>query len=154
MTDPSIPDAWLAPIRYSDEQSSDLVVYCGDGRFGTAVECFVREGLDLERCARLVIPGGPACLTTEVESQEAAAQFFFLVDALKIERVHLVAHDRCAFYMQRLGVTAAGLRARQVRDLNLVIERLFHERPHVLVEAWIAEVRDQTVAFIPSPIEM
>lgn len=152
MPDSTSP-AWLCPVTYSDKQSTELIVYCGDGRFGSSIECFVSECLGLERCARLVVPGGPACLAGGAppfyaSEDGAAAQFFFLVDALRIKRVHLMAHDRCAFYMQKLGVCEAELRARQVRDLGTVVKRVSNARPKLSVHAWLAEVRDDHVAFL------
>lgn len=151
-------DAWLAPVEYSDEQSTDLIVYCGDGRFGTAIESFAKGRLGLPRCARLVVPGGPVCLAGETPpfyevKTGAAAQFYFLVDALKIQRVHLIAHDRCAFYIQKLEVPEANLRQRQIEDLKKIASRVRHDRPNLAVDSWVAEVRNDTVAFLETPTQ-
>lgn len=156
MTESNTDSAWLAPIGFSDEQSPELVIYCCDGRFGGAFESFIRERLGIQRCARLVVPGGPVCLAGEAPpfyeyENGAAAQFFFLIDALRIERVHLIAHDRCAFYIQKLNVPEPSLRARQIEDLRAIADRIRRERPQVAVDAWIAEVRGDTVAFLPGP---
>ncbi len=148
----------MSPSDYSDDQASELVMYCCDSRFGGPIERFVQDGLGIERCARLVVPGGPVALAGAAppyyeEDDGAAAQFFFLIDALKLKRVHLIQHDRCAFYIQELGVKESDLRDTQIADLGRITARIANARPHLDIRNWVAEVRGDSVAFLEQPVE-
>lgn len=148
----------MSPSDYADEQASELVMYCCDSRFGGPIERFVQDGLGIARCARLVVPGGPVALAGAAapyygEDDGAAAQFFFLIDALKLKRVHLIQHDRCAFYIQELGVSESKLRDQQIADLGRINSRIAEARPQLDIKNWVAEVRGDSVAFLEQPVD-
>lgn len=108
-------------VPYERERIHAAAIYCSDGRVGEHFDDFLQNGLGLPRYDRLALPGGPACLAghTEAHVQETGVveELRFLVDAHKLERVVLIAHQGCAFYLQRLGLPEKHLGAQQTIDL-------------------------------------
>ena len=83
-------------------------IYCSDGRFGEQMDEFLHQGLGLPRYDRLAVPGGPACLSGALsvfwESHSAERQLDFLCHVHKLERLVMIAHEGCAFYLEWLKV--------------------------------------------------
>jgi len=143
---------WRSLTRFRDEPTPDLVVACSDGRFARAFEEFAQTGLGLDRCARLVVPGGPAFLAVDDGDwarRDHARDLLFILDALRIERAHLIQHDLCAYYQQVLGAEPADLGSRQRADLDLAEARLCEARPSVAVRRWRATVEAGAVVVAP-----
>lgn len=122
-------------------------VYCSDGRFGSQVDDLLQNELKLPRYDRLAIPGGAACLTghflTHREEEGVEEQLRFLIAAHKLRRVVLIAHQDCAYYTQRLGVSPAQLERQQREDLEKAIQRVHSLGPQLIVEAFFARKTPQ-----------
>ncbi|RMD63338.1 MAG: hypothetical protein D6824_05450 [Planctomycetota bacterium] len=72
-----------------------------------------------------------------------------MLEALAPKRALLMAHDRCAYYLQALGATAASLRSRQLRDLEQVARRIVAARPAIVVERALLQVSDGQLLAVP-----
>ena len=141
----------LPPMPFNNFESSvpfelarieAAAVYCSDGRFGSQVDDLLQNILQLPRYDRLAVPGGAACLTghflTHREEEGVQEQLRFLIAAHKLRRVVLIAHQDCAYYTQRLGVTPELLERQQRNDLEKAIARVHTLGPHLTVEAYFA----------------
>ncbi len=149
-----LPDTpWRSNAPFTTEAPTrDLIVACSDGRFARSFGDFAARGLGVEKFAQLIVPGGPVFLARDAPPHHttgagAREQINFLIDALSIERVHLIQHDLCAFYLQVVGATPDNLRERQIEDLRVGAERLAAARPNVAIHRWIAGVEGAGVVF-------
>lgn len=128
------------------------VLYCSDGRYGTATERFLHRGLSLERYDRLVFPGGAGSLGSHPAAWRHAEAILeslrFLASEHGLRRVVLVAHGDCGFYLKRLGIPAAEAKKLQLADLGTAAGRIRSCGP-VDVEAWFAEKTADGVRFEP-----
>lgn len=118
---PQIVTSYDSRVPYESQRIHAAAIYCSDGRVGEHFDDFLQNGLSLPRYDRLALPGGPACLAghTEAHVQESGVveELRFLVDAHGLERVVLIAHEGCAFYMSRLGLPEKHLLSQQTIDL-------------------------------------
>lgn len=130
-------------------------VYCSDGRFGEHFDEFVQQTLGLPRYDRLAVPGGAACLAGHAEStreeEAVVAQLQFLIDVHGLERVVLIAHHGCAYYLTHLGVSQSELVAHQQDDLLAAAKRIESMASGLGVECYMASVQDGRVVFTPMP---
>ncbi len=135
---------------YRDEFAHTLVVYCSDGRFAPACEHFVQESLNEVWYDRFVVPGGAGWLRLDVQTVRerdlALGHLSFLIQAHAIQRVLLIAHERCAFY-ERYRVSAETVLAMQIEDLRTAAHLLQGRFPFIQVDAFYAQVTDQQVTF-------
>jgi hypothetical protein len=131
-----------------------VAVYCSDGRFGEAFDDLLQTGLRLPRYDRLAVPGGPACLARHFklyrEEEGVLSQLQFLIDVHRIERVVLIAHEGCAFYLQRLQVSALQLETQQRDDMRKAVARVQSLRQGLQIDAFFARLRGGRVAFEPA----
>ena len=129
------------------------VVYCSDGRFGEQVDDFLRNGLGLSCYGRLVVPGGAACLVghfaAHLEEEGVAGQLKFLVHGHGMQRVVLIAHEDCSYYLRRLKLPSFDLEEDQRNDLVRAAERVRTFAPDLQVDAFFAQIRDRTIRFEP-----
>lgn len=156
---PQTPEITVVPSRavfesnhpYNPERIRAAAIYCSDGRFGDHCDDFLHNCLHLPRCDRLVIPGGPGNLAghfiTYRESEALAQQLEFLIQAHKLERVVLIAHEACAFYIDRLSISANEVTDRQFQDLRKAAERIKGMSSRLAVEAHMAWRRDERIVF-------
>jgi len=117
-------------------------MYCSDGRVGEHFDDFLFNGLSLPRYDRLALPGGPGCLAghekARLEHDSVLDELRFLVEAHELDRVVLIQHEGCAFYLQRLGIDPAGLKARQMMDLSAAAKTIRDELNIAQVEGYYA----------------
>jgi hypothetical protein len=117
-------------------------VYCSDGRYGEQFDEFLQHGLGLPRYDRLAVPGGAACLARHFklyrEEEGVIEQLKFLIDTHGVERVVLIAHQECAFYLDRLGVSPLQLETQQREDMRKAVLRVHTFSPSLRVDAYIA----------------
>src|SRR5262245_56949242 len=109
-------------VRYYPNRIRAAAVYCSDGRFGDQVDELMHTALKLPRYDRLAVPGGAACLASHFETyreeEGVVEQLRFLFQVHSIERVVLIAHEGCAFYLQRLHVSPLQLQSQQHDDIK------------------------------------
>lgn len=133
-------------------------IYCSDGRFGEQMDEFLHQGLRLPRYDRLAVPGGPACLSGALsvfwESHSAERQLDFLCHVHKLERLIMIAHEGCAFYLEWLKVKPEEFAARQLEDVKRAATRVRQTQPTLKVEAYLARRQDAQIWFEPIPIAL
>src|SRR3954453_13448787 len=131
-------------------------IYCSDGRFGEQMDEFLHQGLGLPRYDRLAVPGGPACLSGALsvfwESHSAERQLDFLCHVHKLERLIMIQHEGCAFYLEWLKVKPEEFVARQMEDVKRAATRVAQAQPSLRIDAYLARRRDAHIWFEPIPI--
>jgi hypothetical protein len=114
---------YQSPIPYEATRMHAAAIYCSDGRIGTHFDDFMVHGLGLPRYDRLCLPGGPACLAdhpeANLEEKGVVDELHFLVEVHQLQRVVLIAHEGCAFYSNRLGLSQSQMLDTQTKDLGL-----------------------------------
>lgn len=142
---------YQSQVRYESNRIHAAALYCSDGRLGEHFDDFLQNGLMLPRYDRLCLPGGPACVAghpqAHLEEQGVVDELQFLVEAHKIERVVLIAHQGCAFYATRLDLKEPRLEL--VQKADLVRSAAFVHRVTGLdaIEAYFARLVNGTVCF-------
>ena len=108
-------------VPYHEARIRAAAIYCSDGRVGEHFDDFLQNGLSLPRYDRVALPGGPACLAgheqAHLEEDGVVDELKFLVEVHQLERVVLIAHDNCAFYVERLDLRDRRLELVQRADL-------------------------------------
>jgi hypothetical protein len=126
-------------------------VYCSDGRYGEQFDEFLQHGLRLPRYDRLAVPGGAACLARHFkvyrEEEGVLAQLRFLIEVHRVERVVLIAHEGCAFYLQRLEVSPLQLESQQRDDIRKAVERVQSLGRSLRIDTFFARVSQGRVRF-------
>jgi hypothetical protein len=144
--------SYAARTPFVDGPITDLAVFCSDARFGAQSEEFIAGLLGHSRFDRLVAPGGPACMldwtTVLHEDIETIARLkWFLIENHEIDRVILIAHEGCAYYIIKLGVEPGGLVQKQRSDLGRLACRIRDVKPGLRVDAYLALVDGDRVVF-------
>ena len=145
---------YTSPVRYLDEKIDAAAVYCSDGRFGEHINDFLKTGLSLTRCDRVVLPGGPARLIglgqSSIEKKTVLSELNFLVTAHELDRVVLIQHESCAFYHYHTKLEGDPLRTRQSTDLveaAKVVDAATTRK--ITIEGYHAKPSDKGMDFIP-----
>src|SRR5690349_8067244 len=138
--------SWTSKSPFTHERVGAMAIYCSDGRYNEQFDEFLHEQLKLPRYDRLVIPGGAACLAGHMiahrEEETLADALRFLVDHHGLERVVLIAHAGCGYYIKRLMVNEAKVREVQEEDLRKAAARIGGISGRVKVEGYVASVRE------------
>lgn len=144
-------ETYESPVAYEGERIHAAAVYCSDGRIGDHVDDFLHNGLGLPRYDRLACPGGPVALTGRFagfwECRGVEEQLRFLLQVHDVRQVVLVAHQPCAYYLNRLGVPEAGLEAELHKDLDHAAFAVRRADPGIEVAAFMAWLDGGTVRF-------
>ena len=145
---------YQSPARFAENRIRAAAVYCSDGRFGEHFDDFLHNALELPRYDRLAVPGGAACLAGHFlafrEEEGLTEQLRFLVKVHGIERIVLIAHQDCAFYTERLHVSALQLETQQREDMQTAIRRVGSFGCGLRVDAFFARKQpDGTIRFEP-----
>lgn len=135
---------WRSRGVFETERVGAAAIYCSDGRYNEQFDEFLHEQLGLPRYDRLVVPGGPAALAGHIsayrEEETVTEALRFLIESHRLERVVMIAHAGCGFYLKRLMVSEAMVRRRQEEDLAKAAERVAMVSGRVRVETYIASV--------------
>src|SRR5262245_1175701 len=149
---------FISTIGWDQARIRAASIYCSDGRFGEQMDEFLHQGLGLPRYDRLAVPGGPACLSGALsvfwESHSAERQLDFLCHVHKLERLIMIQHEGCAFYLEWLKVKPEEFAARQLEDVKRAATRVRQAQPTLKVDAFLARRRDTQVWFEPIPIAL
>ena len=157
---PSAPRSggFSSTIGFDPARIRAASIYCSDGRFGEQMDEFLHQGLRLPRYDRLAVPGGPACLSGALsvfwESHSAERQLDFLCHVHKLERLIMIAHEGCAFYLEWLKVKPEEFAARQLDDVKRAATRVRQTQPTLKVEAYLARRQDAQIWFESIPIAL
>ena len=145
-------------IAFDQARIRAASIYCSDGRVGEQMDEFLHQGLGLPRYDRLAVPGGPACLSGALsvfwESHSAERQLDFLCHVHKLERLIMIQHEGCAFYLEWLKVKPEEFAARQLEDLKRAATRVAQAQPSLRIDAFVARRRDAQIWFEPIPIAL
>jgi len=140
-------------MPFDENRIRAAAVYCSDGRFGEHFDDFLHNALKLPRYDRLAVPGGASCLAGHFlahrEEEGMIEQLRFLIKVHGIERVVLVAHQDCAFYLERLRVSPFQLDVRQCEDMRTAAARVRSFAPGLRVDSFFARKHEGgTIQFI------
>ncbi len=145
--------SFVSSVPFTAARIRAASIYCSDGRFGEQIDEFLHQGLGLPRYDRLAVPGGPACFTGALsvfwEGHSGERQLDFLARVHGLERVVLIAHAGCAFYLDALKTRPEELEARQIEDLLKAAARLRLAHPSLSVEMYIARRSAAEIRFEP-----
>ncbi len=130
--------------RFDAERIRAAAVYCSDGRFGEHFDDLLQNALRLPRYDRLAVPGGAACLASHFsayrEEEGVVEQLRFLVQVHGLEQVVLIAHENCAFYGERLGVSPLQIETQQREDMTKAVRRVHSLSRDLAVSAFFARI--------------
>ena len=148
----AIPEsAYTSPIAFEETRPGALAVYCSDGRVAEQFDDFLANSLGLARCDRLVAPGGPAMLAGRLasfwECSGVENQVRFLVEAHRLRRIVLVAHEACAYYLDRLHVAPELVDAAQREDLQKSAAALARLGQDLEIHAYFARRHGTSIYF-------
>ncbi|CAG1008974.1 hypothetical protein PHYC_03636 [Phycisphaerales bacterium] len=136
---------------YNPARIHAAAIYCSDGRVGEHFDDFLHNGLNLPRYDRVALPGGAACLAghqqAHLEEQGVIDELKFLVEVHSLSRVVLIAHEGCAFYTTRLGLTPPRLELMQRADLVRAAAFVHRVTGIDHIEAYFARLKDARIEF-------
>jgi len=145
---PGTGPAYISSEPFESERIHAVALYCSDGRYGEQFDEFLHHCLGLPRYDRLAAPGGAACLAghfaTYRQEEATLDQVRFLVESHALDRVVLIAHESCGYYLRLLGTSPEEVRAKQEADLRRVGERLRGLHASLRVDAYYARVASET----------
>jgi hypothetical protein len=144
---------YRSSMPFVHERVGAAAIYCSDGRYNEQFDEFLHTKLGLPRYDRVVVPGGAACLAGDIgawrDEEAVAEQLRFLIVSHELERIVLIAHKGCGFYLKKLHVSEGRVRERQETDLHKAAERIRTLASRVDVEAYIAGLDSESVVFEP-----
>jgi hypothetical protein len=131
-----------------------LVVHCSDPRYQPHFQDFLRNGLGLEHYALLAVPGSVHALTlTEYLPKFSWVGWrwvTFLADLLRPDRVILIGHHDCRWYLDpRFQHLHGGTDEAQHADLRRVKAELRTRLPGARIETWFARLDGLAASFEP-----
>jgi hypothetical protein len=129
-----------------------IAVHCADPRYQPHFQRFLSEDRGAPAYALVAVPGGPQMLARGREDSPARAGWEwmdFLLVLVKPERVILIAHDDCRWYLDRGAALASTQRETQADDLRRAREALRRRARGVAVELWWARLTADGAAFDP-----
>src|SRR5262249_23558599 len=147
-----MPEIYRTAQQPALDESSVLVVHCSDPRYQPHFQDFLRQGLRLDHYALIAVPGGPQFLAlSEYLPKFAWAGWRwvkFMMDLSKPDRVILIAHDDCRWYLDmRFWAQSGGMRERQVGDLQKVRSELAGRFSGSKVELYYAKLVEGRAGF-------
>jgi hypothetical protein len=154
MTIQSQATAYTSPLRFDENRIGAAAVYCGDGRFGEHFDDFLHNALQLPRYDRLALPGGAACLAghflASKDEEALIDQLRFLIKTHGLQRVVLIAHQDCGFYLHRLHVSPTQVELKQREDMLAAVRRVHSFAQGLTVDTFFARKQsDGTIQFEP-----
>jgi hypothetical protein len=129
-----------------------IAVHCADPRYQPHFQRFLAEDRGAPAYALVAVPGGPQMLARGGEDAAARAGWEwmdFLLALVRPERVILIAHDDCRWYLDRGAALAATQRETQSDDLRRAREALRRRAPGLHVELWWARLSGDDARFEP-----
>src|SRR5436305_11776173 len=147
---------FTASEAWNPERIHAMAIYCSDGRFGEAFDEFCHQKLQIPRYDRFAVPGGPAWINPGVAAAQdlyrsARAQLDFLVRVHDLERIVLITHSPCAFYIEHLKKEPHECLEAQFSDIHTAAQRLRLWFPKMQVEGYLAHRGETAISFHPIP---
>jgi hypothetical protein len=149
---PPAPAGTFEPaIPYEAERIRAVAVHCGDGRLGLQVDELLHTALKLPRYDRLACPGGPVALAGRLmafwEARGVLDQLRFLIESHAVRQVVLIAHERCAYYADRLRLSEDAVAAEQRDDLSRARDAVCRIDSQLEVAGYVACLEGSRVWF-------
>jgi hypothetical protein len=156
------PERFASNETWNNERIHALAMYCSDGRWGGAFDEFCQRSLLIPRYDRFAVPGGPAWLVSGSDkvaakpeenslaaslSRSAWEQLGLLVRVHELQRIVLVGHYGCAFYMEKLKKDADGVLPLQLEHLKRARLAVRERFPRLTVETYLAMRRNGRMSF-------
>jgi hypothetical protein len=142
-----------SPTPYDQARIHAAAIYCSDGRVGEQIDEFLHQGLGLPRYDRVAVPGGPACLAgslvTFQEARGVEDALRFLIRVHELSQVVLIAHQSCAYYLDRLGVPASSVLTEQRQHLEKAQRAVRRLDDTLEVKAFLALTAGSRIRFEP-----
>jgi hypothetical protein len=142
--------SYVSRVPFDENRVGAAAVYCSDGRFGEQMDEFLHTSLGLPRYDRVAVPGGAACLAGHLmvyhEKNAMEQQLAFLIQAHRLSRVVLIAHENCGFY-RGLWTGGKSVEQQQADDLERAAELIRSRSPGVIVESYFARRMEGRIAF-------
>jgi hypothetical protein len=129
-----------------------LVIHCSDPRYQPHFQDFLRNGLGLDHYGLIAVPGGIQTLTLTQYLPKFAWSGWrwmkFMSNLMKPERVVLIGHDDCRWYLDNRFVSDPG-RARQqlVADMRRVRRDLVERFDRTQVDLYYATLEGDRAVF-------
>ena len=141
---------------FEPERVHAVAVYCSDGRYGDHNDEFLHEHLGLPNYDRVAVAGGPAWLSFRGHASLTQYgvirdQLDFLVKAHKLNRVVLIAHYGCAYYLSKQPGDADSNVPIQLQDLRDAANTIRGWYPSLTVEIFLARAHEGRVSFEAVP---
>jgi len=151
------PGTFRSAHPFEESRIRAAAIYCSDGRYGEQFDEFLHAGLGLPRYDRVAVPGGPGCLAGHFaayrDEEVLVEQMDFLIRSHELNRMVLIAHQGCGFYLKRLSVRPDELASRQQADLSKAAARLWRINPSLEIDAYTATREEGFVQFHPVEIK-
>jgi hypothetical protein len=147
---------YISPYPFEQPRIGAAAIYCADGRYGEQFDDFLHSQLGLPRYDRVAVPGGPGVLAGHFgayrDEESLLEQMDFLIRSHDLNRIVLIAHQECGFYLKKLSIRAPEVPARQREDMVKAAARLWSIRSSLVIEAFLAVLTDGLVRFEPMPV--
>jgi hypothetical protein len=159
-TTPSPPAEEVFRSMYPFEESRirAAAIYCSDGRYGEQFDEFLHTALLLPRYDRVAIPGGPGCLAGHFaaykEEEVLVEQLDFLIRSHELNRMVLIQHESCGFYLKKLSMRADQVLGQLSKDLGKAATRLWSIRRSLEIDAYLAVRHGEFVKFVPVDLKV
>ena len=148
---------WRSSLPFTHERIGAAAIYCSDGRYNEQFDEFLHTRLDLPRYDRLAIPGGAAALAGHFaayrEEDSLRDQLRFLIVAHELERIVLIAHQGCGFYIKKLHISEDHLRPTQEADLRKAADAIRTLNSQIRIDAFFSSVNSDRVSIEPVPLD-
>ncbi len=120
-----MPNRYRSAEVRSTAEGAALVIHCSDPRFLPHFQDFCRTALKLDHYGLIAVPGGPQLLTLlnflPKFSWVGWRWTKFMIDLTRADRIVLIVHDDCRWYLQSLfGHDAAKIHERMIDDARKV----------------------------------
>lgn len=146
-----MPNLFESGVEFGAERIAAIAVYCSDGRWNQHFDDFLTNGTNLSHYDRLTIPGGPGALADQpgvkATDRGALKELEFLVRAHELDRVILMQHVECAYYISILGIDPDAMEAKQSADLIAAAQNIREVTGVPRIDAYITKVAGGSVSF-------
>jgi hypothetical protein len=147
-----VPEIYRSEVtEASTDQPAVFVVHCSDPRYQPHFQVFIREGLGIQRYGLVAIPGGVQTLTLMDYLPKFAWSGWrwvkFMVNLTRPDRVVLISHDDCRWYLENRFADSLTAREKQIGDLRRVRAQFVERFGPVRVELYFATLSGTHAGF-------
>lgn len=147
-----MPEIYRSEVtEASTDQPAVFVVHCSDPRYQPHFQAFIREGLGIRHYGLVAIPGGVQTLTLLDYLPKFAWSGWrwlkFMVNLTRPDRVVLISHEDCRWYLENRFADAHTAREKQIGDLRRVRAQLVERFGPVRVELYFATLSGTHAGF-------